>query len=349
MNAQRQGVPGARAKTPNSTEARDESWRRRASDHYDVGSGRFFNPWKRTDRGAADLLKWWWTADRRPWPARIENRVYPPPPDEVGPGEAAVTFVGHASALVRLGQATVLTDPQFSTHAGAYGRWGVPRVRAPGLAKDRLPRLDVVFVSHNHYDHLDLASLAWLHEHRRPTIVAPLGVGAFLEANGIEGAVELDWWEPVSVGPVAVTLTPAQHWSNRTLLDRNATLWGGAYLRHEQGATAYFAGDSGYAPCFAEIRARLGAPGVALLPIGAYEPRWFMRDHHMNPDDAVRAHLDVGARTSIATHFGCFRLTDEGCDEPVAALARAREAHGLAPEAFLVLDAGETIVLPAIT
>jgi L-ascorbate metabolism protein UlaG (beta-lactamase superfamily) len=323
-----------------------ERWRTRASDHFDVGRQRFFNPWTHTDRGVGDLLRWWWTADRRPWPAWVENRASVTP-SAPGPGDAALTFVGHASVLVRLGHTTVLTDPQFSPHAGPYGRIGAAAVRKPGIAAEQLPPIDVVFVSHNHYDHLDLPTLRWLDAHRQPSFITCLGLKRCLEANGIRGVTELDWWDRVTIAEVELTLTPAQHWSNRTMFDRNATLWGGCHLRHEAGATVYFAGDTGYAPCFAQVRERLGAPGVALLPIGAYEPRWFMRDYHMNPDDAVRAHVDVGARTSMATHFGFFRLTDEGFDEPVQDLARARAAHGISPDAFRVVDVGESVVLPA--
>jgi L-ascorbate metabolism protein UlaG (beta-lactamase superfamily) len=335
---------GRAAPVPDESGA--EPWRTRASDHFDVERQRFFNPWKHTERGVGDLLRWWWTADRRPWPPSIDNRPYPAP-RKTGGREAALTFVGHACMLVRLGDTTVLTDPQFSTHAGAYGRIGAPAARKPGVALEHLPPIDAVFVSHNHYDHLDLPTLRWLDAHRQPSFITCLGLKRLLEANGIRRVTELDWWEAVPVGNVELTVTPAQHWSNRTLFDRNATLWGGCYLRHDDRATVYFAGDSGYAPCFAEIRDRLGAPGVALLPIGAYEPRWFMGDHHMNPDDAVRAHVDVGARISIAMHFGFFRLTDEGFDEPVHDLSRALVAHGISPEAFRVLDVGESIVLHA--
>jgi L-ascorbate metabolism protein UlaG (beta-lactamase superfamily) len=320
-------------------------WRLRASDHYDPATRRFFNPWKDTGKGPADLLRWWATAQRRPWPARVENASYPGPSRSVGPGEIALTFVGHSSMLVRAGDTTLLTDPHFSTHAGPFGRFGPARVREPGVAPASLPPIGIVFVSHNHYDHLDLPSLRWLDEHRSPLFVTCLGLKAMLEHEGLRRVVELDWWDEVHVGDVTLTVTPAQHWSNRSMFDRFATLWGGCYVRQQSGATVYFAGDSGYAPCFSDVRARLGAPDVALLPVGAYEPRWFMRDSHMNPDDAVRAHLDLGARTSVGIHFGCFRLADEGFVDPVAGLAAARRAHGVASDAFRVLDVGESVVL----
>ena len=331
----------------NPGSAPDEAWRERATDHFDPAAQRFFNPWKDTRKSVTDLLRWWATADRRPWPAEIANTAHPPPPEAVEPGHVAVTFIGHASFLARFDGVTLLTDPHFSSHAGLFGRLGTPRVRASGLVPDDLPPIDFVFVSHNHYDHLDLTSLQWLDEHRSPCFVTCLGLRRFLEREGLRRVVELDWWERAAEGDVTFTVTPSQHWSNRTMLDRDATLWGGCHVAHRDGATLYFAGDSGYAPCFAEIHARLGPPGVALLPIGAYEPRWLMRDHHMNPDEAVRAHLDLHARVSVAMHFGVFRLTDEGFDDPVGELDTARRRHGIAAGAFRVLDVGETTILGA--
>jgi L-ascorbate metabolism protein UlaG (beta-lactamase superfamily) len=332
---------------PSSARGRDEAWRERASDHFDPATQRFFNPWKDTRKSVTDLVRWWATAERRPWPAEVANTSHPAPPDEVRSGEIALTYIGHASFLARLGGLAALTDPHFSTHAGLFGRLGTPRVREAGLEPDDLPPIDVVFVSHNHYDHLDVPSLQWLDENRSPVFVTCLGLRRFLEREGLRQVVELDWWEPWTCGGATFTLTPAQHWSNRAMFDRDATLWGGCHVAHPDGASLYFAGDSGYAPCFADIRARRGPPGVALLPIGAYEPRWLMRDHHMNPDEAVRAHLDLGARTSVAMHFGYFRLTDEGFDDPIAELDVARRRHGVDADAFRVLDVGETVILDA--
>jgi L-ascorbate metabolism protein UlaG (beta-lactamase superfamily) len=275
---------------------------RSSSDHFDPATGQFFNPWKDTDKTFGDVLRWWWDGNRRPWPNSVANKPYPPPPVRVRAGHAAVTFVGHATVLVRTEGAAILTDPHFSSHAGPYGRLGAPRIRPPGLAVERLPPLDAVFVSHTHFDHLDLPSVGALARLGRPAFVTGLGVGPFLEGAGAANVTELDWWEHVTLGSVSLTMTPAQHWSNRSPFDRRRTLWGGCYLRGDGGPSVYFAGDSGYAPCFAEVRERLGPPDVALLPIGAYEPRWIMEDNHMNPAEAVRAHRDLGARCSIAIH-----------------------------------------------
>jgi L-ascorbate metabolism protein UlaG (beta-lactamase superfamily) len=317
-----------------------------ASDHFDINRNQFFNPWADTDRGLRDLWKWWTTATRGQWPARVDNRAYDPPPSALPEGAAAVTMIGHATLLVRIAGGTMLTDPQFSSHAGAFGRFGAVRVRPPGLALARLPPIDVVFVSHNHYDHLDVRSLRWLEVHHQPTFVTCLGLRRTLKRHGLRRVIELDWWESTTIGGVTVTVTPAQHWSKRALFDLRASLWGGCYLRDAHDARVYFAGDSGYAPFFGEIAERLGPPAVALLPIGAYEPRWFMRDAHMNPDDAARAHRDLRAQVSVPMHYGTFRLTDEGFEQPLRDLATALRTHHLPSSAFHILDVGESALLP---
>lgn len=326
---------------------RREPWRSRPSDHFDPVRQQFLNPWKNTDKRFTELLRWWTTGTRAPWPRHVANRPYAPAPAGPDCGEAVITWIGHASMLVRVGRLTLLTDPHFSTHAGPFGRVGARRVRRPGLERTQLPPIDAVFVSHNHYDHLDVASLRWLDRHREPLFITCLGLKRFLERRGLRRVVELDWWESIAVGDAELVVTPAQHWSNRAMLDLRRSLWGGCWLRHPDGATVYYAGDSGYAPCFSLIRERLGPPGLALLPIGAYEPRWFMRDYHMNPEDAVRAHQDLEAACSVAIHHACFRLTDEGFDEPARALRASCAARGVALDDFRLIDVGETLVLDA--
>jgi len=319
-----------------------ERWRDVATDHFDVAAQRFFNPWGQVDRGIPDLLRWWLTAKREPWPASVTNRPYLPPPGAVPEGQAAITMIGHAGVLVQVDGFTLLTDPHFSTHAGPGGRLGTKRVRPPGVEPRDLPAVNAVFISHNHYDHLDIPSLRWLTAQRAPAFVTCLGLKAPLERKGIGPVIELDWWEPADVIGATITATPAMHWSNRTMLDRRKTLWGGCMLKVPYAPLIYFAGDSGYAPVFATVRERLGAPDVALLPIGAYEPRWFMKAVHMNPAEAVQAHLDLGAPESIGMHFGTFQLTTEGIDEPLRALEDARAARGVPPSRFRTLDFGES-------
>jgi L-ascorbate metabolism protein UlaG (beta-lactamase superfamily) len=309
------------------------------SDHFD---GRhFFNPDATAGRSFKDFLRWQLTAERKPWPRRVSNRAQPSLAAALAPGQVALTFINHITFLIQFSGLNVLTDPVYSERASPFRRIGPRRVRDPGLAFDDLPPIHVVLVTHNHYDHLDIATLLRLEEVHAPRFITSLGNRAFLQQFGLNAVDELDWWQSLDTASATVTLTAAQHWSTRGPGSRNRTLWGG-FIVAASGRKIFFAGDTGYWKHFADIRARYGRVDLALLPIGAYEPRWFMRDQHMNPDDAVRAHIDLDARASIATHFGCFRLTDDGIDDPVTELASARQRHGVPAEAFQVLETGET-------
>lgn len=312
------------------------------TDHFD--GSRFFVPRVQTARSFADFLRW--RRERRAirWPSSVPLGRHAPPPPSVEAGHVAVTMIGHATFLMRTEHAVWITDPVFTSHAGPFGRLGPRRVRTPGLAVEMIPPLDLVLVSHNHYDHLQPSSLAAVTRRGTPSVIVPLGLGDYLSRRGLDRVRELDWWQTTEIGPFAITCVPAQHFSARTPWDRNRTLWCG-YVVRDGDTTVYFAGDSGYGPHFAEIGARFPRIDVALLPIGAYEPRWFMQPMHVNPDEAVRAHRDIRARVSIAMHFGVFHLTDEGIDDPIRALEAARGAAGLAPDDFRVLDFGETVVL----
>jgi L-ascorbate metabolism protein UlaG (beta-lactamase superfamily) len=309
------------------------------SDHFD---GRVFrNALGAAGKSFGDFWRWQRTRRPKPWPRWVENSATPALPSTLAGDELALTFVNHITFLVQFAGLNVLTDPVYSERVSPFQSAGPRRVRAPGIPFDALPPVHLVLLSHNHYDHLDLATLRRLTATHRPRIVTGLGNAAFLHEHGIDDVVELDWWQTMPAAGTDITFTPARHWSGRGIRGRNRTLWGGFVLRHA-ATQLYFAGDTGYGPHFTEIRRRHGAVDVALLPIGAYEPRWFMQEQHMDPDDAVRAHLDLGARTSIATHFGCFQLTDEAIDDPVLELATARRRHAVGEQAFAVLEVGET-------
>ena len=312
------------------------------SDHCD--GERFFNVDRSADRSLGDVIRWMRTRERTAWPASAASGGYPPPPAAVAPGRIALTFIGHSTFLVRTATTTVIVDPVFTSHAGPFGVFGPRRVRSPGLSLDSLPPVDIVLVSHNHYDHLQHSSLR--HFERFSTYVAPLGVTSQLGLRRLPpqgGSHELDWWQSARIGDVEITAVPAQHFSARTPWDRNRTLWCG-YVVTVDGVTIFFAGDTGYAAHFAQIGARWPRIDLALLPIGAYEPRWFMIYAHMNPEEAVRAHLDLNARASVGMHFGTFQLTDEGIEEPLRALERARAERSVSAEAFRVLGFGESAV-----
>lgn len=316
------------------------------SGHFDGERFHNLDRSKTIKKGFGQVLKWRFS-DRPmgPWPKRAENAHRPSLPRSLGAGEICVTGINHATDLIQFSGLSVLTDPIFSERASPLSWIGPRRVRPPGLAFDELPPIDAVLVSHNHYDHMDLRTLRRLDRRHRPRFVVPLGNARLLASAGIERVVELDWWQEAVLGDDArATLVPVQHWSGRGLFDRRRALWGGFHLRRG-AATAFFAGDTGYGEHFKMIRERLGAPELSLLPIGAYEPRWFMKDQHVNPDEAVRAHLDLGSRLSAGMHFGTFRLTDEGMDDPVTALAESRRAHGVADTAFPALHNGLTVRL----
>ena len=279
---------------------------------------------------------------RAPWPSEVA--LDPRRPPNPGPGEVVVTFVGHATFLIQVGGTSVLTDPMYSRRASPVRFAGPRRVRAPGVRFDDLPTVSLVLLSHNHYDHCDLPTLRRLERRFHSPIVTPFGNGRLLQSAGIRQVEEIDWWETASAAPLPITLTPAQHFSARNPFDRNRALWGG-FLIEAGGRRILFAGDTGYGPHFREIAARLGPVDLALLPIGAYEPRWFMKDIHMNPAEAVQAHLDLAARQSIAMHFGTFQLTPEGIDEPVRELVKSLRDRGVPAERLRTAEVGESVWL----
>ena len=310
------------------------------SDHFD--GERFFNPNGNSPRGFRDLLRWQFGRKPGAWPAWVENTAKPDLPAALGPRECAVTFVGHATFLLQFAGLNVLTDPIWSERCSPVSWAGPKRVRAPGLAFEALPRIDLVLLSHNHYDHLDLPTLQRLHAAHRPLIVTTLGNRPFLAAEGIDSVVELDWWQAHAVRPdVTVTATPAQHFAARGLTDRFKTLWGGFVLATPAGKV-WFAGDSGYFDGFKAIGERLGPFDLAFIPIGAYEPRWFMTPVHCTPADAIRIHRDARAKRSVAMHFGCFPLADDGYEQPVNDFRVAHATAGLAADEFVLPEVGAT-------
>jgi L-ascorbate metabolism protein UlaG (beta-lactamase superfamily) len=280
-------------------------------------------------------------ARRTPWPDHLPVvKQQPPPPRDAR--EIVVTFIGHSTFLLQTSDGNILIDPVFSERASPVRFAGPRRVREPAVRMEDLPEIAAILISHNHYDHCDLTSLQALERRFHPRFLTPLGNAHLLESVGIRSVQELDWWQDVLLNPLRITLTPAQHFSARGPFDRNRALWGG-FIIWVRGERLFFAGDSGYASHFREIRAAYGPMRVAMLPIGAYEPRWFMKDIHMNPAEALQAHLDLEASQSIAMHFGTFQLTPEGIDEPVKSLEEALRTKSVSPDQFRVLDFGESL------
>ena len=281
---------------------------------------------------------------RTPWPKRVDVLVQRPP--ALDAAAATVTFIGHSTFLIQTHAGHLLTDPVYSERAGPFGFAGPRRVRQPAIRFEDLPPIAVVVLSHNHYDHCDLATLRRLARRFDPIVITPLGNGRLVKSAGIRRVEELDWWQHAATSALPVVVTPAQHFSARTPFDRNRALWSGFVI--EAGPRRiYFAGDTGYAPFFKDIPRRVGLLDLALLPIGAYAPRWFMQPIHMDPAEAVQAHLDLGAPESVAMHFGTFQLTTEGIDEPVRELEVACRGAGVPLPRFRVLSFGESVRLNA--
>jgi N-acyl-phosphatidylethanolamine-hydrolysing phospholipase D len=262
--------------------------------------------------------------------------------------QLTVTWVGHASLLLQLGGRNILTDPMWSERASPVSFAGPRRWVAPGIAFDALPPLDVVLLSHNHYDHLDDRTMRRLAaSHPEAHWIVPLGLASFVRKRGVgnDAVTELDWWQDHTIASLRIAATPAQHFSSRGIGDRGDTLWCGFALGTENGRRIYFAGDTGYYPDFGAIGKRCGPFDVALLPIGAYEPRWFMRYVHMNPEEAVEAFRALNARVMVPIHWGTFKLTDEAMDEPPTRARSAWAAAGLPADRYRQLAHGETLVL----
>jgi L-ascorbate metabolism protein UlaG (beta-lactamase superfamily) len=314
-----------------------------AKDHFD--GRRFFNPYAPRGKTSGDIQRWRRERRKAVWPKRIGDPVLPPP-GLAATGRISVTFIGHSTFLVQSGGIRMLFDPIWSERCSPVWFAGPRRVRSPGQSLDALPGVDLLLVSHNHYDHMDLRTLRQVRKRWSPLAATGLDNARHLAKAGIRSAVELDWWDSAELAGARVTYVPAQHFSARGLYDRNVSLWGG-FVVEAGNAVVYFAGDSGYSPYFAEIGRRFPRIDLALLPIGAYEPRWFMRTHHVDPEEAVRAHLDLGAQRSIGMHFGTFQLTDEAIDAPVMALREAVSRANLTETDFGVLGFGETREYPA--
>jgi N-acyl-phosphatidylethanolamine-hydrolysing phospholipase D len=322
--------------------------------------GRFRIPWPmvhpdRTRNGG--VLRWQrerMMQSRAPDPR--EEQLPPGTPEVARPRAAAeevrITWIGHATFLVQIGGLNLLTDPHFSERASPFQFMGPRRFVPPAVDFDALPPIDAVLLSHDHYDHLDAPTVKRLHRTYGDGLawIAPLGHAEWLARTGIRHNVhDVDWWDSVELpgpaGPVSVTCAPAQHWTRRTLREFNNRLWGSFAIRSATRAV-YFGGDSGYFRGYPEIGARLGPFDAVLMPIGAYDPRWFMAPAHMDPEEAVQSYREMGGGgVFIPMHWGTFRLTDEDPLEPPIRLRKAWEDSALPPDHLRVLRHGDTVIL----
>ena len=313
------------------------------SDHFD--GKKFINPGGIEAKGPKEVLQWMLNRNRGPWVENIEPQQGSHP---IGreKEQIRITFVNHSSFLLQLAGLNILTDPIWSKRTSPFSWIGPKRMRVPGLEFEDLPRIDAVLISHNHYDHLDLPTLRVISGSFHPRIFTPLGVKKFLDDENISGAADLDWWDEIAINDsVSIQAVPAQHFSGRGIRDRDATLWCGYVLKTPRG-NIYFAGDTGYNEnTFREIGERCKEIKVALLPIGAYKPEWFMSAIHTSPEQAVKIHLDVGAEVSIGMHFGTFPLADDGMEDPVNDLKIALAKHQVNEDRFVVLKEGQPFIV----
>lgn len=311
------------------------------SDHFD--GSKFINPGGVKAKGSREVLKWMMNRKQGPWREITDDSPGKHPLAHFK-GGVRVTLINHSTFLIQVDGVNILTDPVWSRRVSPFSWIGPKRMAPPGIRFGDLPRIDVVILTHNHYDHLDIATMRTVFGAHHPAIVVPLGVKKFLDQHYVSGAVELDWWQRAEIKNIGVQAVPAQHFSGRGLLDRDATLWCGYVINTGEG-NIYFAGDTGYnKEMFEKIVSTSGPFKISMLPIGAYKPEWFMSPIHVSPDEAVRMHLDVGSSVSIPMHYGTFPLADDGESEPVQDLQSAMQKHGLAEDQFIVLKAGDVKV-----
>jgi L-ascorbate metabolism protein UlaG (beta-lactamase superfamily) len=305
----------------------------------------FFNPGP--EHTFSDMLRWMWQMKTIKWPKWIDDEKQTLPPERVGKGQLKVTYINHSTVLIQVDSINILTDPIFSKRAGPFSWLGVKRIRKPGILLNELPAIDYILVSHNHYDHLDLPSLKALRKKNNSTVLTGLGNKRLIQSAGFTNIFVMDWWQiqqSVS-GNMQFIFVPAVHESGRGLFDKNKTLWGGFVIITSKG-NIYFAGDTGYGGFIEAIHSHFDAFELAFLPIGNYEVRWFMKNQHMNPDDAVKTHIALKCKQSIGIHYATFA---EHPEQPVDAherdLKKALEKYLLPDSIFHILKFGESLDL----
>ena len=316
------------------------------SDHFD--GKQFFNPSGHNASGFKEVVKWQSDQKREKKPWRIvQNPSFgDKPTPAVSDGELRVTYIGHSTVLIQMDGINILTDPVWYERTSPVQWAGPKRVRPAGIKMEDLPPIHLILQSHNHWDHLDIVNLPKIYARNKPLIITSLGVSQFLKQHGMNNAVDMDWWDEYTLNNVGnteglkITCIPAQHFSGRGIKDRNATLWSGFMISSKSSGNVYFAGDSGYATFFKQIGDKFGKIRLALIPIGAYKPEWFMGNIHCSPSEAVQIHHDVRAEKSLAIHHSTFPLADDGQREPIDELEKALVLRGMSSDDFFVLEEG---------
>lgn len=291
------------------------------------------------NHNAWDMIKWRVTGKREKWPKTVHIEPGEAPPARVATG-IRYTVVNHSTVLIQVNGLNILTDPIWSMRAGLLSWMGPKRVVPPGIAFDQLPPIDIVLISHNHYDHMDIPTLVRLAKRDNPLMITGMGNQRILRQKGLNNIQELDWWQGFTRGGIEIFFTPARHFSRRGANDYNLSLWGSFIIRTPDGVIC-FLGDSGYGGFIKEIRKRFGPIDLAFIPIGAYKPAWMMETIHLTPEEAWHVHQDLESRLSVAIHFGTFQLTDEGIDEPAKRLGNAISSDSGAFGKFVVPTFGK--------
>lgn len=296
-----------------------------------------------------DHVKWLWEMETVEWPEWIHEPSQLPPVAGVGKGELQITYINHSTVLIQIDEVNILTDPVWSECVGPVSWTGAKRVRAPGVKIEDLPHIDIILISHDHYDHLDIPTLELLIKTHNPIILVGLGVKSRLELLGENKIVELDWWQKYTMltKKIEFVFVPSRHNSGRTFFDNNQTLWGGFVIKSDAG-NVLFQGDTAFGEFINVIKTKCSSIRLAILPIGSYEKRWFMKTQHMNPDDAVKVHEILNASYSVGIHFGTFNEhPEQTIDAHEKDLSTALQKYNVSETKFLLLKFGESRMVPS--
>jgi L-ascorbate metabolism protein UlaG (beta-lactamase superfamily) len=316
------------------------------TDHFD---GKQFHNYNGAEaKGLKEALEWMLSGrDKTPWGAFRNEPPGPPPPGRVSGSQVRVTFVNHSTVLLQFDSLNVLTDPVWYKRTSPFQWAGPERNRPPGIRFDDIPKIDILLLSHNHWDHLDIETFKKLCQRDQPRVYCPLGVKAFLEDQGCQHVTEMDWNGSLAYNDsTTIHCVPAQHFSGRGMFDRDATLWCGFIIDSQVAGKLYFVGDTGYGPFLKKVGEQFGPIRLSLVPIGAFRPQWFMSPIHCSPAEAVQIHEDIRSQQSVAIHYGTFPLADDGEHEPVEELRKALKTKPQLAERFWTLREGEGRLVP---
>ena len=306
------------------------------SDHFD---GKTFHNLgeSKSEKSFKDFLKWRFQSKRQEWPEWVDIKQQKVPNQRITKG-LGVTFINHATTLIQIDGVNILTDPLYSNRTSPVSFAGPKRVKLPGVKFTDLPKIDIILISHNHYDSFDVKTLERLIKRDNPKILFGLGNSYYLKKKYRQNTVELDWQDEFKFKDLTFTFLPTKHWAKRGFFDTNKSLWGSFAIIGSK--RVYFAGDTGYSNHFKNIQKQFGYFDLSLIPIGAYEPRWFMKNAHINPEESVKAHLELKSKQSIGIHFGTFQLTNEKIDDPVKDLATALKRNQVDSSNFIAPKQG---------